>query len=319
MQNKKISKKDNISVETQQPKVRRISKYKSVVIPGVFVDPKNDVAFKKLFGDDEHKSITINFLNSMLNLSGDEEIKKIEFLKSEVLPEHLLGKKIYLDVFCTNASDKQFIIEMQSVNEFDFIKRSQVYAARVLSSQLFKGQKYEELIPVIFLGIVDYTLFENHKDIISTYAVTNILNGEIPYQSLLTWHYVELSKFNIKIDEIDKVKTLHDKWFYFLKYANGLQAVPDKLHEFKEAFSVIEQLRWRKEDLLNYSQVDEDVAKARRQQAGAAIKAKAEGLQEGAQKKAETIAKNLLKINLSVQEIAETTGLSVEQVKKLKK
>ena len=27
-----------------------------------FVDPKNDVAFKKIFGDDQHKEVLISFL-----------------------------------------------------------------------------------------------------------------------------------------------------------------------------------------------------------------------------------------------------------------
>ena len=322
MKNEKNTKKIVASKKTPQSKDRKVSKYKSVIIPGVFVDPKNDVAFKKLFGDDNHKSVTINFLNSMLNLYGDEIIKNIEFLKSEILPDNLFGKKIYLDVFCTNAVDKQFIIEMQSVSEFNFIQRSQMYAARALSAQLFKGQKYEELIPVIFLGIVDFTLFENDENIISTYAITNTASGKVPYQSLLTWHYVELSKFTVKIDEIDKLKTMHDKWFYFLKYANGLKVVPSALQEFKEAFSVIEQLHWSQADLLNYSEVDEAIAQARRQQEGAAIRAQAKGLQEGLQegerKAQENSAMNSLKLGLTVEQASVISGLSVDQVKKLK-
>ena len=321
MKNEKITKKITMFEKTQS-KARKTSKYKSIIIPGVFVDPKNDVAFKKLFGDDNHKSVTINFLNSMLYLYGDEAIKEIEFLKSEILPDNLFGKKIYLDVFCTNAIDKQFIIEMQSVSEFNFIQRSQMYAARALSAQLFKGQKYEELIPVIFLGIVDFTLFENDDNIISTYAITNTSTGKVPYQSLLTWHYVELSKFTIKIDEIDKLQTLHDKWFYFLKYANGLQVIPSALQEFKEAFFVIEQLRWSKEDLLNYSEVDEAIAQARRQQEGAAIRAEAkglkEGLEEGIQRKAEAVAIKMLKKHKDIAEISDITDLTIEQIEALK-
>ncbi len=305
------------SQKTQKPTTRKVSKYKELIIPGVYVDPKNDVAFKKLFGDENHKSVTMNFLNSMLNLSGDEEIKKIDFLKAEVLPDHLFGKKIYLDVFCTNAIDKQFIIEMQSVSEFNFIQRSQMYAARALSAQLFKGQHYEELIPVIFLGIVDFTLFENDNNIISTYAITNTATGKVPYQSLLTWHYVELSKFPIKVDEIDKLKTMHDKWFYFLKYADGLKFVPSQLQEFQEAFAVIEQLRWSKEDLLNYSKVDETLAKERRQQEGAAIRAEAKGIEKGERKAKEEAALNALKFGLTIEQAAVISGLSIEEVKKL--
>ncbi|MDD2725259.1 MAG: PD-(D/E)XK nuclease family transposase [Methylovulum sp.] len=33
-----------------------------------FVDPKTDIAFKKIFGDQAHKNILIEFLNELLEL-----------------------------------------------------------------------------------------------------------------------------------------------------------------------------------------------------------------------------------------------------------
>ncbi|RUM55609.1 MAG: transposase, partial [Nautilia sp.] len=32
-----------------------------------FADPKNDLAFKKIFGDEKHKNILISFLNAVLD------------------------------------------------------------------------------------------------------------------------------------------------------------------------------------------------------------------------------------------------------------
>ena len=42
------------------------------------LDRKNDVVFQKLFGMKNHKNILISFLNSILNLTGDN----LELLKS---------------------------------------------------------------------------------------------------------------------------------------------------------------------------------------------------------------------------------------------
>ena len=39
-----------------------------------FADPKNDVAFRKIFGNEAKKVILISFLNSVLGLEGDREI-----------------------------------------------------------------------------------------------------------------------------------------------------------------------------------------------------------------------------------------------------
>ena len=45
-----------------------------------FLDPKNDVAFKKVFGSEEHKDILINFINDILELRGKEEIEVLSHL-----------------------------------------------------------------------------------------------------------------------------------------------------------------------------------------------------------------------------------------------
>jgi len=45
-----------------------------------YLDPKNDLAFTKVFGSEKHKQIPINFLNAVFNLSGDDLIIDLEFL-----------------------------------------------------------------------------------------------------------------------------------------------------------------------------------------------------------------------------------------------
>ncbi len=74
----------------------------------------------------------------------------------------------------------------------------------------------------------------------------------------------------------------------------------------------------KKEDLLNYSEIDEAAATAKRQQEGAAIRAEAKGLQKGMQKKAVETAINFLNMGMSVEVVAQGTGLTIEQVKDLK-
>ncbi|RKZ74978.1 MAG: hypothetical protein DRR19_29665 [Candidatus Parabeggiatoa sp. nov. 1] len=43
-----------------------------------FVNPKNDIAFKKIFGNEKKKEILISFLNAVLDLKGIKEIKEID-------------------------------------------------------------------------------------------------------------------------------------------------------------------------------------------------------------------------------------------------
>jgi len=43
----------------------------------LFIDPLTDFGFKKIFANENHKNITIDFLNSILGL--ESPIKSIEF------------------------------------------------------------------------------------------------------------------------------------------------------------------------------------------------------------------------------------------------
>ena len=37
-----------------------------------FADPKNDLAFKKIFGNENHKNILISFLNAILDFKDEK-------------------------------------------------------------------------------------------------------------------------------------------------------------------------------------------------------------------------------------------------------
>jgi len=61
-----------------------------------YLNPANDVAFKKLFGTENHKPLLISFLNAVLNLEDDHAIKEIEFLPQEQVPLIKEGKSTIL-------------------------------------------------------------------------------------------------------------------------------------------------------------------------------------------------------------------------------
>ena len=52
-----------------------------------FLNPKNDYAFKRIFGTRKNKDILIHFLNDMLNFSGKNAIIDVTFLKNDQDPE----------------------------------------------------------------------------------------------------------------------------------------------------------------------------------------------------------------------------------------
>ncbi|CAN2102248.1 PD-(D/E)XK nuclease family transposase [Wolbachia endosymbiont of Kradibia gibbosae] len=77
-----------------------------------FLDPKNDVAFRRIFGTEKNKDILIHFLNDILGFTGKDEIKEIEFLSTIQDAEIASKKQSIVDVLCRDENGVQVIVEM---------------------------------------------------------------------------------------------------------------------------------------------------------------------------------------------------------------
>lgn len=80
-------------------------------------NPLNDVLFKFIFGKEERKQITIDFLNAVLNPSLEHTIQDLQFSNTEMSPEHDHDKLTRLDVACVLDSGEQVDVEVQVANE----------------------------------------------------------------------------------------------------------------------------------------------------------------------------------------------------------
>ena len=167
-----------------------------------YLSPRSDVGFKKLFGNPHHKNLTISFLNSILDRKEGQLIIEVNFADTEQLPESIDGRKSFFDIYCTDQDGNKFIIEMQRKYQSHFMVRAQYYTGFAFSRQMNTSPfKYEKLIPVIFIGVLDHILFEEIDDVITRHALMDIKNHTISsfHQS---FHIVELPKFKKTIDQI---------------------------------------------------------------------------------------------------------------------
>ena len=278
-----------------------------------FLDPKTDIAFKKLFGDEHRKNLTISFLNSILERSEGNLITDVVFQDTANLPQTVDKKRSFVDVNCIDQEKNNYIVEMQVAFQKNFLPRSQYYASLVLSRQLKVKAGYGKLLPVIFVAIVDHILFKNHKNVISHHVITDTKTHDVQLKHL-EFHYVELPKFNKKSEELT---TIVDKWLYFMQQADDLVVIPQTLQnkEFKEAFHVLESSQWNQSELDAYVAEIDELGREERISEGALE----QGLEQGAQKKAEAMAIKLLKKKIDIEEIADLTELSIEQIENLQK
>ncbi|KJU84741.1 transposase, partial [Candidatus Magnetobacterium bavaricum] len=214
-----------------------------------FVDVKSDIAFKRIFGNETRKEILISFLNAVLGLTGDREIGEITILSPYQAQKTDELKYTVVDIRAVDKRGVIFIIEIQIQREKGFAKRVLYYAGKAYINQLGKGQDYRELKKIIYIGIVDFNLFDGDN-----YLTRHLILDTVTFKQELEdfeFNFIELPKFKKKEDEVESII---EKWVYFIKNANSLEMVPKcaDFVEIKEAYEIANESTWNKEEFERY-------------------------------------------------------------------
>jgi len=268
-----------------------------------FVDVKNDIAFRKIFGNENRKETLVSFLNAVLDFHGDQRIKEVTILNPYQLPKLKGGKVTIIDVKATDQLGRTYIVEMQVGDLDGFEKRVLFYSSKSYSDQIKRADFYRKLRPVIFIGILDFEHTEN-KNYISRSQIRDVETGEQTIKDM-EFTFVELPKFN---KELHELKTLTEKWVYFIKNAENLEVVPDNINDegLKSAYEEANVQTWTQEELdaYEYAFMREEDERARLD------KAKEEGKEEN---KIDTVLKLHGKAK-SISEIADLLDISEDEV-----
>lgn len=313
---------------------------------GKFLDPKNDVAFRKIFGTEKNKDILIHFLNDVIKFGKEHASKMWLFyqLSKTLKSKH---RRRVLSTFCARTK-KRTIISLKCklprrralLKEKGFAKRAQYYASKAYSSQLNVGGEYHTLKAVIFLAIADFTMFPNKKGYQSDHIILDTRTHENDLKDF-PFTFLELPKFTKTIDELSNTTEM---WCYFFKHAE--ETSTEELHKLigqdqiiGQAYEVLDRYSWSKAELIEYDQaekhmgaylaslaqkVDEGVKIGREQGIKIGIEKGIEkgekiGIEKGEKAAFLKVAKNMLKQGLKIQYIQKVTGLSKQQILKLQK
>jgi len=287
-----------------------------------FVDVKNDIAFRKIFGNENRKEVLISFLNAVLLLEDDRKIVTVDILTPYQLPTLRGGKVTIVDVKAKDQSDKTYIVEMQVAEIDGFDKRVLYYASKSYSSQIDRGDLYDKLNPTFFIGILDFTITKN-PDYISRHKILDVETGE-NLLSDIEFTFIELPKFTKEETELTSIV---DQWVYFIKNAESLDVVPKEISDegLRNAYEDADKHNWTKDELEAYDYVlmrEQDergrVSFAVNKAVSFAVTKAVNAAVIKTQKDlAENIARSLLNTGLSIEEVAKHTGLTVEQVRTL--
>ena len=124
------------------------------------------------------------------------------------------GKECILDVKLTLNNDKVINIELQVYKQTYWINRSLLYWARTYDN-LKSGQDYSMLLPAYHIGILDFTLFENHPKFMAQYQILDVEDGYL-YSDKLCIKVLDLTQLEKAKQEPETNKKLL-KWASIFK------------------------------------------------------------------------------------------------------
>ena len=285
-----------------------------------YLDPKNDVVFKKIFG--QHPNILMSFLNSMLPLAEGHEIVELEYLSPEMIPETFLEKFTSVDVRCRDSRGRQFLVEMQMNWTTAFKQRVLFNASKAYVTQAEKGFEYSHLKPVYALNLINQNYLPESPDYYHHYAVVHLQDNHEKLDGL-EFVFVELPKFKSKnITE----KRLQVLWLRFLTEINEqAERISDELlenPEIQQAINFVYEASLSKEEKDLYDRNWDRISSEKT----ILTEVRAEGIAEGiAVGKAEgrvegkvEVALNLIAAGVSMDIIMQATGLSRIEIENLR-
>ena len=275
--------------------------------------PKIDVVFHSIFRKGNER-ITKALITSITK----EKIENIELDNDRYIigkyPEEKLG---ILDLKATLDNGTICDIEIQLADNKDTAERFLFYWSRIYSGQLVKGEDYEKLNKVIGIIILDYNL-EKTKEVeqISTkWKIKEVTTGkEIVLTDMLELYIIEIPKVKRILEKEPNDKLA--QWMQFLDNPNEREVFKamEKNEEIKEAMEELEEVS----KIKQLRRIAELKDKAIRDEKNGLRHAREEGRKEGREEEKIEIAKRLLKIGLTTEQVIEATEFSKEEIEKIK-
>ena len=213
-----------------------------------YLDPKNDLVFKRVFG--EHPEVLRAFLNEVLPLKADEKIQSLEYLSPEQAPEIPVLKHSIVDVRCKDQKGRQFIVEMQMEWTISFKQRVYFNTCKAYVRQLGRGEKYELLQPVFGLSLVNDIFEKETPEFYHHYKTVNVKDIEKEIEGL-QFVFIELPKFHY-----DDQKPGLGAWLRYLCETGEQERAPIELADYgpemKSALDLAEEAAYSTDDLIAY-------------------------------------------------------------------
>ncbi|EGQ16229.1 hypothetical protein HMPREF9136_0709 [Prevotella dentalis DSM 3688] len=304
-----------------------------------------DWAMKRMLRDKANYGVLEGLITTLLG----KRIKIQKLLESESNQEHEDDKQNRVDVLAEDESGALYLIEVQNETEFAYFQRMLFGTSKLVTEYINRGQGYENIRKVYAINIVYFKLGEGSDYV---YHGKTEFRG-IHDNEVLRLSPFQQQKFSVdavsdlypeywilKVNDFSRWSRVPlEQWIYFLNTgeipddadAPGLDEARQKL---KLDHMTREELRAYYRHLDNVVILRDNITTARGE---GKLEGRAEGIAEGrakgiAEGRAEGIAegraegrtealtetaRKLKAMGLPAEQIAEGTGLSIEEIARL--
>jgi predicted transposase/invertase (TIGR01784 family) len=178
-----------------------------------------------------------------------------------------------------------------------------------------KGGKYADLKEVIFIAITNFVMFPDKNDCVSVHNIRDIKTNEHDFTAF-SFAFIELPKYNHR-EDVSGI----DRWCELFKYAREQNSPPPNDLTIQRAYQTLEMTNWSEQELRDYqayqkilldSQAREDQVRDEGISIGINI-----GINKGKLENQHEVALKMLQKNMPLEDIADFTGLAVEEIEKL--
>ncbi|BDU93608.1 Rpn family recombination-promoting nuclease/putative transposase [Clostridium perfringens] len=284
------------------------------------LNPQIDFVFKKIFGTEKNKPILINFLNAVIKPT--TPIKDVEIKNNDIDKDFIEDKFSRLDVKATTSNKEHINIEIQVKNEYNMIQRTLYYWSKMYSEQIQNRDNYSKLERTVCINILNFKYLKNDK-YHNAYRLKEITSNE-ELTDLQEIHFIELPKFNEignkeYVENVEKMDAL-EKWLEFLvePESNTVRQLELSNEEIKLAKSELYRLSMDSKEREQYNMREKAIYDRISALENAEIKGKIEGKVEGKIERELELVKESLNQGLEISLISKITGLSEEEILKIK-
>lgn len=285
------------------------------------LSPLYDSTFKAIFTqetDDSNLALK-SFLSAVLN----RQILTVKIKNNEPVKETSKQKSMTFDVNVEFDNGELADIELQThKEEYDFGTRAEIQAARLLTNSAKRSKKWKSE-KVYQISILNFQYNKGDNKEMRWYNMTDSSGRKLADRINII--FIDLVTIRKQYNATpEKELSSLEKWGLFFSYIdhenkkNLIQNITVSDEGLMAAEKIVKEMskadnNWYVQNSIWVAKRDEYTRKAIAREKGLA-----EGLVKGQQQKAIETAKRMLEKEYPAEEIAELTGLTVEQVLELK-